>query len=335
VNIGWVITDDFIAEHNMTGTWVSFNGQWKPFFRRIVTNVNLGSSPHEVTLDVPLRYPAKLRDQASLRKETGHIEEAGLEYLSVANSVDWDEAWDEERVHAVAFRNAKDCWIRNVNSFDPPYAPGAGYHLQSGGLYILSSKRMTVENCMMEKAQHRGGGGCGYLFEISKSNEILIRDCVGSEGRHNFIQNWDFGTTGCVFLRCVSTGGRCLTSKYDFIGYTCDSEYHHSLSMACLVDQCTIQDGWYGGNRGDWSSGAGHSVTQSVYWNTDGGGHINSWQYGWGYIIGTQGVTVTTFMLGDSATGTGPEDFKEGLNNGENLVPQSLYEDQRAKRLGL
>ncbi len=334
VSVGWVITDEFVDEHNMTGTWYSFNGQWKPFFRRQVTAVNTAVSPHEVTLDVPLRYPALMRDQASLRKESGYLSECGIEHLALSNAIDPSAAWSFTRVHVLALRNAKDCWVRDVHSFESPVVAGTGYHLQGGGIYILASKRITVADCRMEQAQNRGSGGCGYLYEISKSGEILTRDSVGIRGRHNFIQNWDFGTSGCVWLRCVSEQGNCLSFQGDPIGYPCHSEYHHSLAMACLVDQSTIQDGWYGGNRQDWSSGAGVTVTQSAYWNTSGGGLLRSWQYGWGYVIGTEGMIVTTGLgAGPAAEGTAPEDFVEGLNTGSLLDPQSLYEDQLARRL--
>ena len=103
--------------------------------------------------------------------------------------------------------------------------------------------------------------------------------------------------------------------------------------MACLVDQCTLDDGWYGGNRQDWSTGAGHSVTQSVYWNTSGQGQIRSWQFGTGYVIGTDGVRVKTALRGDSAEGTGPEDYIEGVGGGAGLQPPSLYDDQLARRI--
>ena len=103
--------------------------------------------------------------------------------------------------------------------------------------------------------------------------------------------------------------------------------------MANLVDSCTLEDGWYGGNRQDWSSGAGHSVTQSVYWNTTGGGVIKSWQFGNGYIIGTEDVTVLTQLFGDSAEETAPEDYVEGEDVGAALEPQSLYLDQLSRRL--
>ena len=69
---------------------------------------------------------------------------------------------------------------------------------------------MTIADARIEKAQNRGEGGCGYLFEVTASNEILIRDSIALEGRHAFIQNWDFGTTGVVFLRVEAGGSRSL-----------------------------------------------------------------------------------------------------------------------------
>ena len=333
VNVGWVITEAFIAEHHMEGVWKAFNGQWKPFFRRTVTAIDREQKPVKISLDVPLRYPAKVRDSASVRRVNGYIEQCGIESLSVSNAVDWDAAWNEVRVHAIHLVAAKNCWIRNVTTFESPLSDPAGAHLQNGGIRILSSRLVTVADSRFENAQNRGGGGCGYLYEISTSNEVLIRDSTGIGGRHNFIQNWDFGTTGCVFLRCTSEKGRCVVSKDIAVPYPCFCEYHHSLAMACLVDQSTLTDGWFGGNRNDWSTGAGQTVTQSVYWNTRGPGLLLSWQFGWGYVVGTHKMTVLTLLLGPEARGTAPEDYVEGRDRGTTLEPQSLYEDQLERRL--
>lgn len=334
IAIGWVITDAFIEEHGMTGTWKAFNGTWRPFFRRCVGEVDARSSPASVALDVPLRYRARVRDGASIRVESGYLHDCGLQDLSVATAVDWEGAWSQHRVHAVALQGVRDSWVRRVHSFVSPLPEAGGYHLQSGGIYVADSKRVTVAECRMSKAQNRGGGGDGYLFEVSRSSEVLTRECRASDGRHNFIQNWDFGTSGCVWLRCTSRGSRALKTRHLPLGFPAYCEYHHSLAMACLVDQCTLEDGWYGGNRHDWSSGAGTTVTQSVYWNTRGGGAIRSWQYGHGYVIGTEGVKVETGLRGRSAAGSGPEDTVEGVGRGRWLVPQSLYEDQLRRRLG-
>ena len=332
VSLGWVITDEFVAEHGMTGTWQAFNGTWQSIFRRTVVAVDTTANPDRVTLDVPLRYPALVRDGASLRKESGYLSECGIEDLAVANAVDWDAAWDIFQVHAILFSGAKDCWIRNVESYASPYPPAEGYHLQSGGLEIVNSKRVTVADCAMQSAQNRGGGGCGYLFEISQSSEVLIRDCTGLDGRHNFIQNWGFGTTGCVFLRCYSAGSANLAYRNLPVGLPAYNEFHHSLAMACLIDQCTLDDGWYAGNRKDESSGAGHTSTQCAFWNTAGKGVLRSFQYGTGYVIGSESIRVDVSLANGPAQGTAPADYVEGDGRGAALVPQSLYEDQLARR---
>ncbi|HNR32101.1 MAG TPA: glycosyl hydrolase family 28-related protein [Candidatus Hydrogenedentes bacterium] len=333
VGVGWTITDAFVAEHGMTGTWYSFNGQWKPVFRREVTGLNLDITPHTVTIDVPLRYAAKTRDGAALRRESGYLEECGIEDLALANAVASADAWAQVRQHLVAFREVKDCWARSVHSFPSPLPEAAGYHVQNCGFYIWASKRVTIADCDLRKAQNRGSGGCGYLYEIGASNEVLVRDSIARDGRHNYIQNWDFGTTGCVFLRCQSSGSRSMLSPT--VGFTAYCEYHHSLAMACLVDACTLDDGWYGGNRRGESSGAGHTVTESAYWNTIGGGTLRSYQYGQGYIIGTGPEIELRTSLGTiEATGTAPEDYIEGAGEAGALEPASLYLDQLGRRLG-
>ncbi len=340
VALGWVITDAFIAEHGMKGVWSQFNGQWKPFFRREVVAVDLSVTPHEVHLDIPTRYLAQLRDGASLRKETGYLAECRVEDLSLSNAVGYDQAWSENQIHLLAMKGVRDAVIRNVSSFASPHPDNAReHHLQSGGILITDSTRVTAKDCTLEKAQNRGGGGNGYLFEVRSSGEVLFSDCTGRSGRHNFIQNWDFGATGIVWLRCLSEGSQNVTraGALEF-PLRADSEYHHSLAMANLVDQCVIKDGWSAGNRGTESSGAGHSATQCVIWNMNGGGsgRIRSFNSGHGYVIGTTAATVyvnSDITLGSLDEGTDPIDFTEHLGNGSTLWPPSLYEDQRMRRM--
>ena len=334
--VGQVITEDFVAEHGMTGTWVEFNGQWRSFFRRTVTAVDTSTDPATVTLDVPLRYPMKARDGASLRVESGYLTECGVEDLSLANATDYNTAWLHSQVNALVFSGVSDCWARRVASWEPPTSDPSGYHLQSNGVMITDSKRVTVADSTLGFAQNRGGGGNGYLYEIRRSSEILTRDSSAEAGRHNFIQNWDFGTSGCVWLRTVSSAGRSMLADWDPIGYASYSEFHHSLAMANLIDQADAADGWQGVNRQDESSGAGHSVTQSVFWNTGGGGYLRSLQYGDGYIIGTLSMDIHTdptepdFLNGGA--GTTPEDWLEGEEEAATLEPASLFEDQLQRR---
>ncbi len=337
VSVGWVISDPFIEEHEMTGTWVTFNGQWRPFFRRQIEAIDCQDQGCRLTLDVPLRYPALLRDQASVRIESGYLDEVGVEALSVSTVNSWSAAWALDRSHAIAFVGVADGWMRDIESFESPNSDDdKGRHLMSGGLFVGDSKRVTVADSLMALPQHRGPGGNGYLFEISRSSEVLTRDSAAFHGRHNFIQNWDFGTSGCVWMRVHSEGGVAYTDSTELLGYPARSEYHHSLAMANLVDDSQLVDGWSAANRNSYSSGAGHSATQNVFWNVRGLGTIRSFQFGWGYVIGTQELTIRRLIsegqLFDSID-TEPEDWLEGEDMGASLSPGSLFEDQLARRL--
>lgn len=337
IAIGFMITPEFIAEHNMTGTWIAFNDTWQTFFRRTITAIDTNSSPPTLQIDVPLRYPVKIRDKASVRREKGYLSGVGVESLGLANAASWDEAWDANQTHLLQFDHVMDGYVRHVRSFPSPIAPtsgkGAGAHLLSSGILISESKRFTIEHTELSAAQNRGGGGNGYLFEIQRSNEVLIRDSKGTAGRHNFIQNWGFGTSGCVWLRVESHDGRAYTAKDSNLGVSGHSEYHHSLATANLVDASFFDDGFSTINRQGESTGAGITGTMNVVWNVRGPGTLRSMQYGWGYVIGTSGPYLITESPLPISQGTEPVDFVEGQERGLELEPQSLYDDQRAKRI--
>lgn len=340
VALGWVITPDFVTEHQMVGVWnPAFIGVWKPIFRRQV--VAIDAAQKRVTLDVPLRYPAKLRDQASLRVESGYLSDCGVEQLGLSNAVAWADAWAQNQVAVLELVDVADSWVRDVHSVASPYAGGfdandkTAYHVQSSGLRIRGSKRVTVIDSSIRKAQNRGGGGNGYLFEVRSSSELLVRDCEARDGRHNFIQNWDFGLSGCVFSGLTSSGSTTVTILLGLpVPWPARCEYHHALAMANLVEDSTLDDGWEGKNRGQESSGAGHTSTGSVFWNIRGAGGIVSKQAGWGYVIGTAPtIAVDTALDIFAGAGTAPEDYVEGKGQGATLFPPSLYQHQLARRL--
>lgn len=338
VEVGFVITPEFVEEHGMTGTWTAFNGTWQTFFRRTVKGVDKAASPPRITLDVPLRYPVKTRDAASVRRQKGLLRECGVESLGVASAVAWDDAWTVDRSHVIQLHRVADCWIRDVASFPSPAAPasgkGQGAHLQSGGILVSESKRVTVIDVSLGLAENRGSGGNGYLFEVQRSSEILFRRCQGDGGRHNFIQNWGFGTTGCVFSQVQSRNGLAMLTKDDSLSPTGLSEFHHSLATANLIEASTFDDGFSIVNRGAESTGAGHTGTENVLWNLDGKGAVRSLQFQTGYLIGTRGLYPVTESPLPMAAGTAPVDWVEGLDQGGTLAPASLYDDQRARRLG-
>ncbi|MEW5740245.1 MAG: hypothetical protein AB1938_15035 [Myxococcota bacterium] len=327
VAVGHVITDEYVAEHGMTGFWSAFNGTWQPFAWRRVTAV---AGDGTVTLDVPLRAVERTRDAASLRRVTGQLREVGLEDLSLTNAVEPGAAYAATQVAAVSFSGVADGWVRRVSSFSEV---DGGAQLQSVGLRLHQVNRVTVDDVHLAKAQHRGGGGNGYLFEVRQSSEVLFKDSTATEGRHNFIQNWGFGTSGCVWLRVVSEGGFATAQPGGTQGGVGYSEFHHSLATANLLDSSRFDDGFSIINRRLESTGAGHTGTENVFWNVSGAGLLRSMQWGWGYVIGTDGLEVALDEV-FIAEGTQPLDWAEGLDAGATLQPRSLYEDQLRRRLG-
>lgn len=329
VLVGWTLTDAFIERYGMQEPWAPRAREWKPFFRRTVVSVG----PDGLDLYVPLRYEALTRDGASIRRVQGYLSDVGLEGISISNATDVGTAWAHTQVAAIEFRHVKDGWIREVES----YAAGPeAAHLQSKGISVVGSLRVSVLDSVMQDPQHRGEGGNGYLFEVSQSSEVLFADVVARNGRHNFIQNWEFGTSGCVFLRCHSEGSVAYLGQNLPSPLPAYSEFHHSLAMANLIDDCVLEDGWSAINRGMWSSGSGVSATESVFWNPSGAGRVLSKQAGHGYVVAPQAMDVDTSLSGPHffpQEMTAPEDFVERVPLDTELEPPSLYEDQRARRL--
>ena len=332
VGVGMVITPEWVTDHQMDGYWGFSLGQRRTIFQRTVVSVDSDPIRPTITIDVPIRYPLLVRDSADIRTERGYITECGIARLSLSSAVAWDDAWSNDRSHVLGFKNAQDCWATDLASWEGVAGDGT-HHLQSGGILIDDSRRVTVTASTMEHAQNRGGGGNGYLFEIKRSDEVLIHDSVGRAGRHNFIQNWDFGSTGNVFLETLSELGESWTDDTGWIAPTGLSEYHHALAMANLVDSSVAHDGWSAKNRMTWSSGAGHTSTECVFWNMRGDGDLVSLQYGRGYVIGTQEMSLRTEVIDFyDSEGTGPEDWVEGVNEGATLWPPSLYREQLNRR---
>jgi hypothetical protein len=74
---------------------------------------------------------------------------------------------------------------------------------------------------------------------------VLIKHGAARKGRHNFIRDWNFGTSGGVFRKCHSEGSVTMTGPSSSPA-PCYSEFHHSPATACLVDRDTLDDGWVG-----------------------------------------------------------------------------------------
>jgi hypothetical protein len=369
IAIGWKISNGFRADHNVPWNrwrngvlWAKdlklSDAKWVPFFRRQITNIVQEGTRHRVHFDVPLRYDVKRRYAASIRKVTGLITECGIESLSISNTApgaddtaSWNNAWASNGHSALTFKGVKDCWVRNVESYQTRTFKSQPYHLRSHGITLLEAKRMTIRGTILQRSQHRGPGGNGYLYHFQGANEVLVRDSQGRYGRHNFTMNWAFGHSGNVFLDVVSQNGNSFGTKTAAASWGGGvdpremPDFHHGLAMANLIDRSRLDDGWLARNRGSWSEHAYITATQNVFWNNHGTvpspkSRLESKQFGQGYVIGAQGFDLKVNpndgrTCGDDGVscglGTEPQDYVEHTGVTD-LTPSTLYCDQRTRR---
>lgn len=339
-------TPAMIASFNLTGYWTSeVNGQR---YCRIIKNIDRINNI--ITVDIPIQYKINKNYNARAYKVKAHVTESAIEDLSIGNienpnivGVSNDDLafmypdsaeYAIHGTHLITYRNTLNCWMRNVKSFRPS---GNIYdvHMLSNAFKLIESKNVTVENCYFAKPQYRGGGGNGYMF-IIESNDCLITNCTGERARHHFSFK-SMCTSGNVVHKCKGIESRLSV------------DYHMYMSAVNLIDSYT-SDGDYieaiFRDGGDISGILhGYTTTESVIWNTKGvKAHwrnflIDSRQYGNGYVIGTSGIMNTVITTPVSNTdpaatlyNTSPEDWVEGVGVGATLEPQSLYEDQLARR---
>ena len=326
-------TDEFIAEHNMTGDWSS--GLQGITFAREVTAVDTNAKT--ITIDIPTRYYMKTRDGARVFKTAiPMMQEVGVEDLSFGMqenttggtgdldyAVEGTTAYEVHACNAIQFVHVLNGWVRNVHTYKPSGNSG-DYHMVSNGILLYRSQNCTVADCVVEKPQYEGGGGNGYGY-IAVGGDCLFVDNTANHTRHNFDLK-SMWTSGNVFFRCTGSNPRL------------SSDFHMHLSAGNLFDSMTMQNDWLQAVYRPYGTAPtlhGHPTTESVFWNTYAQGNkaqaVESRQWGWGYVVGTKG-TVTDIKLG-TANGTDPEDLAEGAGKGDTLYPQSLYLDQWRRRM--
>lgn len=339
------VTKGFITEHDMDNLWeTSLNGTI--FYRYIVA---IDKKAKTIKVDAPTRYFLKKRDNSRVYTVKPVLSEVGIEHFSIGNKqsvltglgdldfgIKGKAAYEIHGSNMIMINNAINCWIKKINTFRPG-ENNDNLHLVSNGILLQSSRFITVDSCNFQRPQYLGEGGNGYMFILS-SNDCLIKNSIGSYGRHNY----DFKSmqsNGNVILKCRGEYSRLA------------SDFHMHLSMSNLFDGTVLNEDFLEAKFRPWGTLPdmhGYPTTQSVYWNTIGEAYppkspfiVNSEQFGWGYIIGTSGpasdvkTSPTKGKIKQYAYDSSPEDFKEGIGKGDKLFPQSLYEDQLKKRLSL
>ncbi|MEC0107382.1 discoidin domain-containing protein [Paenibacillus taichungensis] len=343
VVISFETTPGFLRELGMQNKWSSRLGKVEPLFYRQIVGVD--SENKTITLDIPTRYPMKLRDDITISQTADPIVEVGLEDFSIANiqnaksglgeddfKVVGTAGYEADNAKAVNVIAVANSWIRNINTYKP--AGNTDYHLLSKGIILDRTKNVTVDHVTMQYPQYRGANGNGYLYQFI-GNDNLIKNSKAIGARHSFTYA-NFSANGNVLQGSYSEKPSLLT------------DFHMYLSMANLIDNLVVNGDGISAITRDYGSSEtnrhGVVTTESVFWNTTGqaahpsksGVIVESEQFGNGYVIGTKGkdTGVNVNIVGSIPdANTQPFDMAEGIGQGDRLSPQSLYQDQSKKRI--
>ena len=333
-------TEQFLEELGMQVRWKSRLGNIEEIYYRQVLAVDHEKST--ITIDVPTRYPLKLRDNISIIKAEAPPSEIGLQDFSIANKQnsktglaenDFKESgtagYETDLAKIIYILAVTNSWVTNVSTYKP--AGNAEYHILSNGIVLERTKNVTIDHVTMQYPQYRGANGNGYLYQL-KGNDDLISNSKATGARHNFTYA-NFAANGNVLQNVKAEKSSLMT------------DFHMYLSMANLIDSMVLDGDGISAISRDYGSNINnrHGVvtTESVFWNTEGiaphsskiGDNIiiESEQFGNGYIIGTKGnvSNVNVDIIGSIPdTDTRPFDMAEGIGEGDRLLPQSLYADQ-------
>ncbi|MDQ8202275.1 glycosyl hydrolase family 28-related protein [Pelagicoccus sp. SDUM812003] len=324
--------------------------------RRIVA---IDTDNKAITLDIPTRWALNTRDGARVYRTASHLSEVGLEQFSIGNhrvpGSEWGEtdytdpskpAYHAHDSFAIEMRGVVNGWIQDIRSFNPKNDNGA--HLLSNGVKLEWSRNITLQRLHLSHAQYGGGGGNGYMIRLNSANECLVADSEVGHCRHGIVM-WRMENSGNVITRCYDHNSGIQiadTSPQPTAGI--GSDHHGVFSHSNLFDSNRVERAYLeAAYRGDWGGNPDHGMTssQTLFWNTRGDAYhekadyiVHSQQFGHGYIIGTSGnasaIRLTEKRPG-SAERTAPVDFSEGIDRGESLIPQSIYQDQLQRRTGV
>lgn len=349
------IDNNWIEKHKMLQYWKNKgNDLGGLLYCREIVAVN--PATNELTIDIPIRYALETIHGACVYKAPPMLTEVGVENLSVGNQQSFVKGgWLEEDYHqdsngsyqchdswAITMSQVSNGWIRQVNSYHPE-GNSSDAHLLSNGVKVSQTKNVSILNCKFGYPQFGGGGGNGYMYRIM-SNETLLQDCIADLNRHGFVMSHT-AASGNVFLRCTdrNSGRQTGLQGYQKTNGS-GSDHHMHFSQSNLFDQCLVENSYFAAGWRQWGGSTIHGLTgtHSVYWNLTSNGSqaeaVQTQQSNYGYVIGTAGskpnIKTSAWVPGTEII-TNPVDYVEGIGQGKQLTPQSLYMDQKNKRLAM
>ena len=317
------VGDNIIIKHPSTDEWLSEVNYgntagdvlWNPgeidmVFNRYITRI-VGNT---VEVDVPIYHDldrSLSQSFAYVYTRSSIITECGVENIRI--DIETASPTDNDHPEAnIKFIGVEDGWIKDATAL----------HFAEAGIWLKQSSRVTVLNSQAIEPHSVVEPGRRYNFYLGDAcNNVLIKGCHGSYGRHTFVSNGAASVAGAVFTQCSSTGD-----------YT-SSESHRRWGAAILWDNISFSStntyqilGLY--NRGNWGTGHGWTGTNLVAWNVSAPNDqivIQKPPIGQNYGIGCNAT------VNNQGPWVHPVGHIEGT--GQILEISSLYEAQLSERL--
>jgi autotransporter-associated beta strand protein len=285
------------------GQWGWTPAEYEVEAPRVVTAIN----GNTITLNAPVTHAIESQyggGQVYRYTFDGAIKQSGIERIRLestfASTTDENHGWE-----AVRFRQAEDCWARQVTARHFAYACVNAW---------VHAKNITVEDCAMLDPKSLVDGGRRYSFVIDRSAFVLVQRCYTRGGRHDYVsQARTLGPSAFVDSLAETTNS--------------DTGPHHRYTEALLFDnvkagQIFVQ------NRESSGTGHGWSGAQVVFWNCVATSLIcDAPKAAMNFAIGCTGSKNQGQAAPEEAFG-----IWESLNTP--VTPRSLYFKQLEDRLG-
>jgi autotransporter-associated beta strand protein len=285
------------------GQWGWTPAEYEVEAPRVVTAIN----GNTITLNAPVTHAIESQyGGGRIYRYTfnGAIRQSGIERIRLesvfASATDENHGWE-----AVRFRQAEDCWARQVTARHFAYACVNAW---------VHAKNITVEDCAMLDPKSLIDGGRRYSFVVDRAAFVLVQRCYTRGGRHDYVS------------QARTLGPSAFVDSLAETTYS-DTGPHHRYTEALLFDnvkagQIFVQ------NRKSSGSGHGWSGAQTVFWNCVANTLIcDAPKAAMNFAIGCTGSKNQGQAAPEEAFG-----IWESLNTP--VTPRSLYYKQLEDRLG-
>ena len=309
---GFAVGDQVVVERPTTQAWIDAIGMtniWTPNWslrsERTITAVN----GNQITLDAPLTTALEHQyEQATVYHYSyPRIDHVGLENLSAdgqAMTADPSYATDFYNSSLSEVNAVQDSWITNVFTHHFGQNGVTGLNSQSRRVSVVHTGAldMVVNTATSARSD-------GYTLQ---GQQNLIQDCQLTATKVHAFETEARQSGPNVYSRCTAT----MTD----VSY--DSGGHQRWGGGTLYDDLTIQGSLNMTNYGTEGTGHGWGDANSTAWNCTTSS----------YLI-QEPPTAHNWAVGCTGTLTSGSNGQI-QNAGANVLPQSLYDEQLAERLG-